>query len=197
MLNQCANFLTEMMYRYCQIDHSRRPVYVYGFELLLSTGCSVASILTLSAVFSLVHYALSFLVVFISLRLFNGGFHAKTYGRCFLVTNAVYLLVLSISLFAQDIAPASTYRTGYFLITVVATIVICVLSPVKHINHPLSEKQYRHNQQIGRRLTLIIAAVNCIFFFSPLPFISPIFFSFTLMAVAIMMIIPQFSERRK
>ena len=195
MLNRFANYLTDMMYKYFPTAHSSRPVYVYGFELLLSTGCSVASIMALSAVFSLVHYALLFLGVFISLRLFNGGFHAKTYGKCFLVTNAVYLIVLLTSLFVQNIAQIS--MTGYLLITVSAATVIYVLSPIKHVNHPLSERQYRHNQKIGRILVVIIAVANCILFFYPLPFINPVLISFTLMAVAIMMIIPQFTERRK
>lgn len=195
MLNRFANYLTDMMYKYFPTAHSSRPVYVYGFELLLSTGCSVASIMALSAVFSLVHYALLFLGVFISLRLFNGGFHAKTYGKCFLVTNAVYLIVLLTSLFVQNIAQIS--MTGYLLITVSAATVIYVLSPIKHVNHPLSERQYRHNQKIGRILVVVIAVANCILFFYPLPFINPVLISFTLMAVAIMMIIPQFTERRK
>ena len=115
MLNRFANYLTDMMYKYFPTAHSSRPVYVYGFELLLSTGCSVASIMALSAVFSLVHYALLFLGVFMSLRLFNGGFHAKTYEKCFLVTNAVYLIVLLTSLFVQNIAQIS--MTGYLLIS--------------------------------------------------------------------------------
>ena len=195
MLNRFANYLTDMMYKYFTTAHSSRPVYVYGFELLLSTGCSVASIMALSAVFSLVHYALLFLGVFMSLRLFNGGFHAKTYGKCFLVTNAVYLIVLLTSLFVQNIAQIS--MTGYLLITVSAATVIYVLSPIKHVNHPLSERQYRHNQKIGRILVVVIAVANCILFFYPLPFINPVLISFTLMAVAIMMIIPQFTERRK
>ncbi len=195
MLNRFANHLTDMMYKYFPTAHSSRPVYVYGFELLLSTGCSVASIMALSAVFSLVHYALLFLGVFMSLRLFNGGFHAKTYGKCFLVTNAVYLIVLLTSLFVQNIAQIS--MTGYLLITVSAATVIYVLSPIKHVNHPLSERQYRHNQKIGRILVVVIAVANCILFFYPLPFINPVLISFTLMAVAIMMIIPQFTERRK
>ncbi|NBI17462.1 hypothetical protein D1841_06710 [Neglecta sp. X4] len=195
MLNRFANYLTDMMYKYFPTAHSSRPVYVYGFELLLSTGCSVASIMALSAVFSLVHYALLFLGVFMSLRLFNGGFHAKTYGKCFLVTNAVYLIVLLTSLFVQNIAQIS--MTGYLLITVSAATVIYVLSPIKHVNHPLSERQYRHNQKIGRILVVVIAVANCILFFYPLPFINPVLISFTLMAVAIMMIIPQFTERRK
>ncbi|MCI9544066.1 MAG: accessory gene regulator B family protein [Acutalibacter muris] len=197
MLNRCANYLTDMMYKFCPLAHSSRPVYVYGFELLLSTGCSIASIIVLSAVFSLVHYALLFLGVFISLRLFNGGFHAKTYGKCFLVTNAVYLIVLSTSLFVQNIAQISIYRIGYLLITVSAATVIYVLSPIKHVNHPLSERQYRHNQKIGRRLVVVIVVANCILFFYPLPIINPVLISFTIVAVAMMMIIPQFTERRK
>lgn len=33
----------------------------------------------------------TFSIIFVSIRLFSGGYHAKTYGRCFIISNAVYL----------------------------------------------------------------------------------------------------------
>lgn len=197
MLNQWANRLTDTLYRHCPIDSSRRQVYVYGFELLISTSSSILSILVLSALLSLPHYAVIFLTVFISLRLFNGGFHAKTYGRCFFLTNAVYVAVLIATLFFQNILPASTHRAGYILITFVAITVIIVLSPIRHVKHPLSEERYRYNQKIGRCLALVILLLNCVLLWCPISSVCPILISITLIAVAIMMIIPKFTERRQ
>lgn len=74
MLNQIAQRLTECLYRHCRLDEQRRAVYIYGFELLISTMCSIICILSLSAF--LPHYfsGVVFLIVFISLRLFAGGY---------------------------------------------------------------------------------------------------------------------------
>lgn len=196
MLNQWAQRLTSTLFYHTQIDNSRRTTFIYGFELLLSTSLSIFSIIIISAFLSCLSHAIIFLVVFISLRLFNGGFHAKTYRRCFLLTNAVYLTVLAASVYAYKSVPASTYCPIYILGTLLSTGAIVYLSPIKHFNHPLSENRYRKNQKIGRRLVLIYSVVNCFLLFLSIKAVYSVLISFTLMAVAIMMIIPQFTERR-
>lgn len=197
MLNNLAQRLTEVLFRHGAIEDSRRPIFIYGFELLLSTGCSILSITLISVFLSQFFTAPTFLIAFISLRLFNGGFHAKTYGRCFLLTNVVYFLVLSVSVYTENNFPIDSFRLAYLILTLLSVDVIIFLSPIKHINHPLSEESYKRNQKIGRSLALAYACLNCMNLYVPHPMVNSVLVSFTLMAVAIMMIIPQFTERRE
>lgn len=197
MLNGWAQHLTDILLRHKVIENSRRPIFVYGFELLLSTSLSILSIIIISVFLSQFSAALTFLVVFISLRLFNGGLHAKTYGRCFLLSNAVYFVVLYSSIYAAVLVPVDLFRLGYLAITFLSAGTIIFLSPVKHINHPLSEESYKRNQTIGRCLALTYACLNCINLYISHSPLDSVLVTFTLMAVAIMMIIPKFAERRK
>lgn len=197
MLNQWAQRLTDVLIAHNAIDTSRRPTFIYGFELLLSTSLSVLSIIIISAYLSQLSAALTFLLIFISLRLFNGGAHAKTYRRCFLMTNAVYFIVLMLSTWASSVFPWCSHPLPYFLFTLIFMMIIFYLSPIKHINHPLSEERYKKNQKIGRCLVLAYSGLNCILLFLPFKAVDPVLITFTLMAIAIMMIIPQFTERRK
>lgn len=196
MLNQWAQCLTDVLVRHNAIESSRRPVFTYGFQLLLSTSFSISSVLVISAFLSRLPAALTFLTVFISLRLFNGGVHASTYGRCFLLTNAISFAVLAGSACAGIMFPVLSCPLPYVLITLISMGIIVCLSPVKHINHPLSEQRYKRNQKIGRCLVCVYSGLNCILIYTSCGIADPGLIAFTLMAVAIMMIIPQFTERR-
>lgn len=90
--------MTQLLFKKCSLDESRKPIYRYGFQLFLSTSASTTAILLLSAFFSLFSHAVIFLLVFMPLRFFSGGYHAKTYGNCFILTNAVYWLTATATL---------------------------------------------------------------------------------------------------
>lgn len=47
MLHSCAEYLTHTLYRHCPLSEEKRPVFVYGFELSLSTLSSILSITSL------------------------------------------------------------------------------------------------------------------------------------------------------
>ena len=55
MLHSCAEYLTHTLYRHCPLSEEKRPVFVYGFELSLSTLSSILSIILLSIIFKNVY----------------------------------------------------------------------------------------------------------------------------------------------
>lgn len=73
------------------IPQEKKKIYQYGFEVIYSTGLGLGSILCLGALLGAVPETLIFLAYFIVIRLFAGGYHAPTYGGCFILTNSVYL----------------------------------------------------------------------------------------------------------
>lgn len=64
MLHSCAEYLTHTLYRHCPLSEEKRPVFVYGFELSLSTLSSILSIILLSIIFKNVYSSLLFLYTF-------------------------------------------------------------------------------------------------------------------------------------
>ena len=55
MLHSCAEYLTHTLYRHYPLSEEKRPVFVYGFELSLSTLSSILSIILLSIIFKNVY----------------------------------------------------------------------------------------------------------------------------------------------
>lgn len=196
MLNNCAVWLTKKLYDHCSLEEVKRPVYIYGFELFLSTASSMISILIISAIFFQIYSGCLFLAVFITLRLFSGGYHAETYGRCFILTNCVFLLSEALSQAIQLFVPDEMSRIVCAAMTITAGAVIFFLSPIRNQNHPLSEARYKKNRRIACILACILSCTSIVSLVFGASSYYPILFSVTLAAVAVMMIIPKLNERR-
>ena len=132
MLHSCAEYLTHTLYRHCPLSEEKRPVFVYGFELSLSTLSSILSIILLSIIFKNVYFSLLFLYIFFFLRLFSGGYHAPTYSRCFILTNAIFVFVYLLSEVIR------WYKPLLIPFAILSCISIFLLSPIRSTKHPLS-----------------------------------------------------------
>ena len=193
MLQKCANSLTNLLYNRCALPSERRAVYQYGFELTLSTTASMVSIVIVSVLLGSPLSSVLFLLFFVTLRLFAGGYHAETYRRCFLTTNStfltVYFLSFVLSRFRQPML--------FLVLLLLSGAVIWALAPIRNKHHPLSEKTYRKNKKVARGLMLAtVVLISAVFWYSG----SLLFLSISttsVMAVAILMIIPKLNEGRK
>lgn len=159
MLHSCAEYLTHTLYRHCPLSEEKRPVFVYGFELSLSTLSSILSIILLSIIFKNVYSSLLFLYTFFFLRLFSGGYHAPTYSKCFILTNAIFAFVYLLSEVIQ------WYKPLLIPFAILSCISIFLLSPIRSTKHPLSERLYAQNKKrkIKKQLELSFRLIFCCF----------------------------------
>ena len=67
-------------------------IYEYGLELISGDLINFAVVLLLSALLQNIGTGVLYLLCFVSVRLFSGGFHAKTHFRCGLAMAVFYLL---------------------------------------------------------------------------------------------------------
>lgn len=194
MLRSCASFCTNFLMRHSSlITETRKPIYVYGFELILSTLSSMVSILLLSALLSKFLTAVLFILIFYGFRFFCGGYHAKSYVRCFFSTNITYMCTF---LLATGLEYLNHGLVQTILLLISVTIVI-IFAPIKNEEHPISEAANKKNRKIALSLTLlllisyfIMSVLNC-----PTDVLSILSSSIT--AVAVLMVIPKLFERRK
>ena len=174
MLHSCAEYLTHTLYRHCPLSEEKRPVFVYGFELSLSTLSSILSIILLSIIFKNVYSSLLFLYIFFFLRLFSGGYHAPTYSRCFILTNAIFAFVYLLSEVIQWYKP--------------------LLIPIRSTKHPLSERLYAQNKKTARIIVSIDFLLFLILYITGMPTRYLATWALSLSAVAIMMVITLFEK---
>lgn len=155
MLNQVSVKLTEKMLKRVKNIRFGIDVYVYGIEIILSTIVEIIAILVFSLCLSDIIDGLLFLLLFMSLRTFTGGYHAKTYRKCFCVTLTSFLCVLYIRNWIVNI---------YFdEICYVFLILICVYiiyrAPIINERQPLSKIKIVKNGKMAAICLLLDVAV--------------------------------------
>lgn len=192
MLNTIASKIAMIMYQKKVIEKARIPVYRYGLELGLSTSLGSLAILALSVLLHSLISGIVFLSIFISVRMFLGGYHATTYSRCFILSNIVYVLAQTAA-YIQQIFICDRIQ---IIIMMISCGVICCLSPVRNIHHPLKENTYRKNASMGRKVVVceFVAIMIIYAFFGNMLLLSISSASFA--AIAALMIIPKARERR-
>ena len=97
MLNKMAKKLSNRLLKNEVITEDVIDVYVYGFELIISSLVNTLVIILAGSLLGEIVQTMSFLFVFILLRSFTGGYHANTYTKCSIVTFSTYVTVLLLS----------------------------------------------------------------------------------------------------
>ena len=118
-------------------------VYIYGFELLVSTIISAAIILTIGIILKMTLCSVLFLLTFITIRRFTGGYHANKYIICQICTVGAFLLVLAASYYV--------YLNVYMSLSVIiiGETVIWLFGPIENKHKPMTDREKRKNKLRG------------------------------------------------
>ncbi|MDR1550930.1 MAG: accessory gene regulator B family protein [Hungatella sp.] len=108
--------------------------YVYGIELIVSEIIGISIILFLGAVTGTYSNAFVFLLVFILVRQYTGGFHADSYLSCNIFFSISYIVNMLI---------VAHIEVDLYVLTVLALIIgigiISIIGPVTHKNKRIDE----------------------------------------------------------
>lgn len=144
--------------------------YRYGLELLIPKMILYAVILIISIITNTFILSALFVVMFMGVRRYSGGFHCHTAEMCLCVSLLIYLLVIfGFSFLTKD------YIDVYGILSVASAIIIIIFSPVEDKNRPLDDvekKQYRLKSLIATGLVSIIFAMSLFFEINILSYIS-------------------------
>lgn len=115
-------------------------VYMYGFELIISFLLSLFFIIFIGILLRKTIVTLVFLIVFILLRRFTGGYHAPSFVLCQITTAFTYLAVIKASI-SFRINPIT-----YLLLYIFGSIIILKYAPIINKNKPLSSIKRKKNR---------------------------------------------------
>lgn len=133
----------------------RRSVYVYGLELLISDIIGINCIILISTLYGQSTMWFPYLLGFVPLRIFGGGYHAKSHFACILSFSLTFLLLLCL----KDTWVDNPYVE--LTITIFVLIITLLFSPVEASNKPLSKKRRR----INRKSCIYLSVINCVLAF--------------------------------
>lgn len=144
MFRNLAEDITFLLIKNKIVDIEKRDIYIYGLEVMLLNGGLLITFLIISLLCGEKVNFLAYLIFFLPMRLFSGGYHAETSERCFILSTITF----GASIAASKLIPLLyIFNTGK-IIGVISILVILVLAPLINENNPLNEAQRRRNRII-------------------------------------------------
>lgn len=129
-------------------------IYIYGINQILVSVLNVSSALIIGLFFNVFLEITVFMMAYIPLRSFAGGYHAKTPLRCY-IFSVIMLIVVSMGM---EYLPMTTDWVNY-TVFIVSLVIVLMLSPVEDKNKPLDEIEHK----TYKNRTVIITASEFVF----------------------------------
>ncbi len=131
--------------------------YVYGIELMIEKFITYTVLLFLAIYFKLLISSTLFVVFFVLLRGYTGGYHANTYIGCLLGTISIYVAC------TQIIAPIMLHKeTPIFMGLIIVVILILKLSPINHPNLAMDSNEI----MTSKKRVHMVLAIETIYIFT-------------------------------
>lgn len=169
------------------IDEEYEEVYVYGLELILSFLISTSIVLVIGFLFGQIISTLTFLITFILIRQYTGGYHANSYIMCKFCTVLSYV----VSVLLANVCPVS--RLLFLALITIGCLLIWLFGPIENKHKPLTDQEKRKHKITALTLFVISSMTGFVVSFNA-PLISNTIF-YTLCAIIILMIIPLLERR--
>lgn len=128
------------------IKEEDAEIYIYGINQILVSVLNVSSALIIGLVFNVLLEIAVFMVAYIPLRSFAGGYHAKTPLKCYFFS-VVMLIIVSIG-----IKYFSMPDLAYGIAFLAALFIVLILSPIEDENKPLDKAE----NKVYKRRTIFI-----------------------------------------
>ena len=141
------------------LSRDKAEEYIYGLEISLSVLLSYFSVIIIGLLMGMLWQSLLFLLIFVSVRRFGGGFHFNSQFMCYLSMCVICPLILLI------IKYGGNNIVLYSIIMTVSTLVSFIIFPVQAIEKPLDEKEKSVYGWISRIILIVIAVIYAVLCF--------------------------------
>lgn len=144
MFRNLAEDITFLLIKNKIVEIEKRDIYIYGLEVILLNGGLLITFLIISLLCGEMINFIAYLIFFLPMRLFSGGYHAETSERCFILSTITFGVSIAVSKLIPLLYISNTGK----IIGAVSVIVILVLAPLINENNPLNQTQRRRNRII-------------------------------------------------
>lgn len=132
------------------IEDEEKEIYSYGLHQGLLIIINIATTLFIGFLFKQVWEIIVFMIAYIPLRTYGGGYHAKTELRCYFLSVALIIA----SLLLIKFIPIT--KMSVLALSSISGVVVYILAPVEDKNKILNDTE----NKIYRRKTRIILAIE-------------------------------------
>lgn len=140
------------------ISKDESEFFVFAFALMLSQALGIATCLIIGAIFQSIIESILYLLFFIPLRTFSGGFHAGSHLKCYVSSVLLFVGSVFLGVFVSNILQL-------LIITIIfacCALMLLLIAPVEDKNKPLSEREVIKCQAMVKTILSIYSIVFAI-----------------------------------
>ena len=141
------------------ISKEEQVIVKYGLEIAGSNVLGFVITLVIGRLFASLLEGLLLWMLLFPLRKYAGGYHAKTKGKCIVIS--IGLLIIAFSFWNKNVH----INVEYLIISQIFCIVIFFMTPVENRNKPLEEVEiniYKHKTRILLIFQELLLAISII-----------------------------------
>ncbi len=143
------------------LESGQSALYQYGYEVLLNQVLNIFIAILIAILMRAPVTVFLFLISYIPLRSFCGGYHARTNSGCTLVSALLTVVVCIIAKVVEGSWILRLLPIGFLI----SGFIIQWLAPVADKNKPLDEKEVIRYRKLSRYIWLVETLIGMIFWF--------------------------------
>lgn len=164
MIKNVSNKMTEFFINKEVINEDDRDIYLYGSEILVSEVICTTITLGIGLFLGRFIKTVLYLLIYTLIRVYAGGYHAMSHKMCITIFNVLYVFLLIITELLFRFNLSNILCLG----TIIAMVIIVVLSPVEDSRKPLEEYELRSYRLRARIRTVFCGViVTSLYIFFP------------------------------
>lgn len=135
--------------------------YRYGLELMISTIFNFILTVVVSVVLAKPYSFLPFTIVYVPMRLYAGGYHAKNHFRCILFSTILFGITV-----VEALILVEQQKYACMFIIIISFVILRLIAPIESENKPLSTEQIvnaKHKISIIQSILFVIYIILYIF----------------------------------
>ena len=158
MIHHASKMIAVFLVLHEVIDEKDMEIYVYGYEALLSGIIDIIIAFSIGLLFNDLLKITVFLIEFVSVRLYTGGYHANTYLKCKILFSAIVISVVIMTRFEYP---------SIFALFIILVFILMVFrfTPIENKNKPLTEEQKYEYRRLSRMLSIGWSSVAVLSYF--------------------------------
>lgn len=145
--------ITEELIQNQTIKAEDKEIYLYSFNTIIETAMNLIGVAIIGMVLGVLAETVIMVGVIMGVRSFSGGYHAKTTGACFLLSELSYFLILLCNYYSSIYLSRNVILIAGFILAGV----IYQTGPVSCETKIITEEEYPH---IKRKLAYTLLGAN-------------------------------------
>lgn len=157
MFEKIADNIAKLMLNNKIIEENKVVICKWGIGHILDTVFNITTFLIIGIIFNMLFETIIFTIGYIPLRIYAGGYHAKTPFRCWCLSNII--LVVSLVL----VRNAGKFYIVFVTLSLIAIVVLLIFMPIEDLHKPLDQNDRRKYKKRGVAILAIEICISVVF----------------------------------